>query len=201
MRLLVLVLMVQFYSQTILAQDNIKKIIYKDLFLINDLYKGVIIQNKQTVLRIQENGDTTLSTKLLNNITDEYDRVKIVEIDSLSSFYFVKAKIMLTPNGSFNSLFDSVFKFVLYKQDNIFYKVDGFIISEIEIINGFPIYIICNYLDLGYFNSKKLKKYIIYRKTDKIKNYLSVSILEKISLLGYEINSKPYVLDLLNYLY
>ena len=180
----------------IYAQDQIKKIIYEDLFSLNDLYNGCIIQFEQKKILIKDN-DTISDFKTVETIRQDFNRLTLVKIDSVNGYYFVEVKFDLISNSRYVGLFSkSTFKYVLYKKSDKYYKVNGFLVSEILLIDT-PSELLRSMARI--VAPKKFARFIRHRNTDKIKNYLSVSVLEKITQLGFQFNYRPYVKDIVCY--
>lgn len=173
-----------------------KKIIFEDLLFLNDLYNDCIIQFEQKKLIIKEK-DTICVFNTIETIRQDFNRVTVVAIDSVNSVYFVEARFDLNANPRYIDLFSkNTFSYVLYKSGGNYYKIDGFIVSEILKVN-----IAADLLrDIARIEApKKFYKYIQRRNIDKIRKYLSVSVLKKINQLGFQFNYRPYVKDIVCY--
>lgn len=189
-----ILLLVAFNS--IYAQEQIKKIIYEDLFSLDDLYNGCIIQFEQKAILIKGN-DTISDFKTVETIRQDFNRVTLVKIDSVNQYYFVEVKFDLIPNSRYLGLFsNNTFIYVLYKKSNKYYKINGFLVSEI-LLTDTPREYIRSMARIEAPN--KFTKHIRCRNIDKIEKYLSVSVLEKINQLGFQYNYRPYVKDILCY--
>lgn len=180
------------------AQEQVKKIIYEDLFLLNDLYDGCIIQFEQKKLIIKEK-DTISDFNTIETISQDFNRITFVKIDSINAFYFVEVKFDLIANPRYVGLFsNNTFSYVLYKSEGNYYKINGFLISDILILNRSEIPEMVR--DMARIEApKKFSTYLIKRNVDKIRKYLSVSVLEKINQLGFSLNYRPYVKDIVCY--
>lgn len=183
-----------FYTfSTIYAQENIKKIIYEDLFALNDIYNNCIIQFEQKKIIIKDN-DTIWDFKNVEEIRQDFEnRVTLINVDSINNYYLVEASFDLIANAPYFGLFsENNFKYILYKNNNKYYKINGFLVSEILLTNTSSELI----RSMARIKSpKKFTKYLNRRNIDKIKNYLSVSVLENIKNLGFNIYYKPYIKD------
>lgn len=87
---------------------------------------------------------------------------------------------------------------MLYKSQGEFHKINGFLISEILILNRSEIPEMVR--DKAKIEApKKFSTYLKKRNVDKIRKSLSVSVLEKINQLGFQMNYRPYVKDIVCY--
>lgn len=186
-----IVLVFGFFFQ-VKAQDNIKELILDDLLLVNEVFNGCLIQSNQEKIIVSET-DTFKSITSIPVWSADIDRVKLLKIDSLNSFYFVDAKFDLIPNYRFSYLFaNSIFSYVLYRSGGEFFKIDGFFCSDILNVE----------LDPEWFRSfrivnapRSFSRLILKRKASKIKEYLSVSVIAKINEFGFHLDCRPYVKD------
>jgi hypothetical protein len=178
-------------------EDTIKKIIYEDLYLLNNIYNGCIIQYEQSELKIFGK-DTILYFNTIESIkTDFLNRVKVLRIDSLNNYFYIEVRFDLLPQSPFLGLFtNNTFNYVLYRKGNKFLKINGFTVSEILFTDTYSM----DLRGMARIDApKKFGKFIINRNSDKIKNYLSISVLQKINALGIKINFKPYVIEHIGY--
>lgn len=180
------------------AQEQIKKIIYEDLFSLNDLYNGCIIQFEQKKNIIKGN-DTISDFKTVETIRQDYNRVTLVKVDSINGYYFVEVKFDLNANPRYTGLFsNNTFSYTLYKSQSEFHKINGFLISDILVLNRSEIPEMVR--DKAKIEApKKISTYLKKRNIDKIRKSLSVSVLEKINQLGFQMNYRPYVKDIVCY--
>lgn len=180
------------------AQEQIKKIIYEDLFSLNDLYNGCIIQFEQKKNIIKGN-DTISDFKTVETIRQDYNRVTLVKVDSINGYYFVEVKFDLNDNPRYTGLFsNNTFSYTLYKSQSEFHKINGFLISDILVLNRSEIPEMVR--DKAKIEApKKISTYLKKRNIDKIRKSLSVSVLEKINQLGFQMNYRPYVKDIVCY--
>lgn len=181
---------------SIFAQKDIKQIIYDDLLALNDMYNGCIINFKQEKWIIRDN-DTIKQINTLTTLKDSSDsRVLIVEIDTIYPFYFVEVKFKLLANAPYSNLFSgNSFKYLLYKENDEYYKINGFLVSDILYVSNW----IGRLKDSAKINApnKFWSRYLLKRNVTKIQNYLSVSVLKEIKNLGFYICDKPYVKDII----
>jgi hypothetical protein len=189
-----LLLLIAFSS--INAQEQIKKIIFEDLLFLNDLYNGCILQYEQNKIIIKGR-DTISDFNTIETIRSNFNRVTIIEIDSINSFYFVEVRFDLNANPRYLELFsNNTFSYVFYKSEGNYYKINGFFISEILMANIEPDLL----RDIARKEvPKKLYKYIQNRNIEKIRKHLTVSVLKKIDQLGFQFNYRPYVKDIVCY--
>lgn len=194
-KIILIFLLFTFYFNSAFSQQSIKKVIYEDLLLLNNLYDGCIIQFEQKKYLIKGT-DTKKDNRTLNDLKDDFEnRVIITRIDSFNNFYSVVVRFNLIPNSRYKGLFDdNVFRYVLYKQQHNFLKINGFFTSDILRIKENPL-VSSKVISSNGF--KKLSKYLKKRNVDKIKNYLSISILEILKNSGYEFYYRPYVKEIL----
>lgn len=177
------------------AQDQIKRIIYEDLFFLNDVYNGCIIQFEQKKIIIKDK-DTIRDFKTIEEIREDFkDRVTLIKIDSMNNFYFVEVNFNLIANIDYFDLFSkNTFNYVLYKSQGKFFKINGFVVSDILILNRSEIpEMVRN--EARILAPKKFSIYLKKRNVDKIRKYLSISVLEKINKSGFKFNYRPYVKD------
>lgn len=181
-------------SSLCFSQDQIKKIIYNDLMMLNEIYDGSIIDESQLKYVINNRGDTSL----VNNVPDNYlDKVNLLRVDESNGFYYVKVKFDIVSSYYYPGLFqDNFFEYILFKEEDRFFKINGFYISEILLIN-FDYNDIREVLKLEVPN--RFKKHLQKGEIDKFDKYLTVTILEQLRTYGWNINSKPYVKDLVSY--
>ncbi len=181
----------------IFGQEQIKKIIYEDLFFLNNMYDGCILQ--------PEWGSTPI-----DSFKRDIKYIKIVKIDSINpydspiQYYFVEVKINLAENTIYGvmhgGLLDYTFSYVLYRKFNKYYKIDGFFVSEVltaPLDNNQSLF---ETLKKRKKIPKKFIKYMRKRNTKKLQKYLSVSILERMNYLGFNFNCEPYVKDVICWL-
>ena len=178
------------------AQIDVKQIIYEDLFALNDMYKGCILMLKQEKRIITDN-DTINQINTITTLKDSADsRVLIIKIDTIVPFYFVEVKFKLLSGHPYINLFSkNTFKYVLYKEHNKYYKIDGFLVSDILVALNYK-EILKNSARINAPN-KFWRRYLIKRNLTKIQKYLSVSVLKEIKKSGSYICDTPYVVDLI----
>lgn len=194
MKILFTVTLFIYYTTSLLfAQSELKQIIYADLLAINDLYNGCIIQYKQDKWVILEN-DTIKQLNTIATLKDSSEsRVSIIKIDSINQFYFVDVRFDLIAQAPYNNLFSAnIFNYVLYKENNYYFNIDGFLVSEI-LYTTTPTHLLKSSAKISAPN--KFGRYIEERNVAKIQKYLSVSVLERIKSMGFHISDKPFVKD------
>jgi len=190
------ILLTYLASGLIYAQESvIKKIIYDDLYTLDNTYEDCIIQSNQEKWLITGK-DTFKHKHTRQTLRDSSEsRVSIIQIDSSLGFYFVEVKFDLISGFHHFNLFKNTFKYVLYKSRGKFYRVNGFLISDILLISEPP-----NLIKSGakingptFMFVKHFKK----RNTIKISKYLFVSILLELNNYGYDYHYEPYVKDII----
>lgn len=159
------------------SQNEIQKIIYDDLLLMNQFYNQCILLKDQRIKIIFEKDTLVINETIYNIATHPEDVVSIVKIDSSNRpWYFIEVKFFLNGNIEFLELFRTTFQYVLYKnaENQKFYKINGFFQSEYLTIPD----VLWN--KNPYFNQKKIMK--LYRKKDfeKIEKMFTVSVLKEI---------------------
>ena len=173
---LILILFICSYLSNF-SQNEIQKLIYDDLILMNQFYNHCILQNNQHIFVCNGN-DTLEINETIEHISNHpEDVVSIVEIDSSDKpWYFIKVEFLLNGNFNFFELFRTTFQYILYKntENHKFYKINGFFQSEYLTIPN----VLWN--KNPYFNHKKIMK--LYRKKDfeKIEKMFTVSVLKEI---------------------
>lgn len=179
------------FSQEDKEIKEIKKIIYDDLFAIYDIYDEEIMSVPDVLMIIK--GNDTIKMKL--NLRDSSNsRVSIIEFKHISScLFFIEVKFkFFGPLGMWDFFSEHTFKYILYKSESRYYKINGFLVSEIFSAR--------NFLSFGYlrdireaqiidfprsFDNRKKKK-----TADQIQKYLYVSVLKEIN--KYRGNSSVY---------
>jgi len=176
-----------------IAQSEIKRIIYEDLLALNEIYDGCIIQFEQEKWIFKDN-DTIREINTIATLVDSSEsRVLINKIDSVNQFYFVEIKFDLISKSPYFNLFsENIFNYVLYKDRNHYYKIDGFLISEILFTTS-PPKLLKGSARINAPN--KFMRHLKNRNIPKLQKYLSVSVLESIRNSGFYISDKPYVKD------
>lgn len=188
-----LVLMLCVALNSAFAQMDIKKIIFDDLLALNDLYDGCIIQFSQ-VKRIVNNSDTIKQVNTLVDLLDSSDsRVFITKIDSVGQYFYIEARFDLLSKAPYFGLFtENTFNYVLYKENSKYYRINGFLVSEI-LYTTTPLDLMKSYAKIKAPN--RFKKHLGKRDVSKIRNYLYVSVMSGIRALGFNFCDKPYVKD------
>jgi len=177
------------------AQQDIKQIIYDDLLTLNDLYNGCIIQFKQEKWIINDNDTIKRINTLLTLRDSSNSRVLILKIDTINQFYFTEIKFDLLANTSYVNLFsDNTFKYVLYKENDKYYKINGFLVSDILYTTICP-KLLKSVVKIN--TPRKFERHIKKRNVTKIQNYLFVSVLNEIKNRGFYVCDKPYVKDII----
>ena len=112
---LILILFICSYL-TNFSQNEIQKLIYDDLILMNQFYNHCILQNNQHIFVCNGN-DTLEINETIEHISNHpEDVVSIVEIDSSDKpWYFIKVEFLLNGNFNFFELFRTTFQYILYK--------------------------------------------------------------------------------------
>ena len=175
-------------------ESEIKRVILDDLILLDSIYDGCIISPTQNRMIIQE-ADTLREYYSLNDIKNSYDSiVSIIQVDSSSSFILVEVRFKLMEQVSFSGLFsNNTFEYVLYKSKDKLLKVNGFFVSELLLIDYERPEYINRQVQLN--APKRFVKYFKMREVNKVRSYLTVEVLAKINTLGYQLNSHPFVKD------
>ncbi len=159
------------------SQNEIQKIIYDDLLLMNQFYNQCIFLKDQRIKIIFEKDTLVINETIYNIATHPEDVVSIVKIDSSNRpWYFIEVNFFLNCNFEFFDLFNNTFQYVFYKktENQKIYKINGFFISEYLTIRD----VLWN--ENPYFNQKRILK--LYRKNDydKIEKLFTVSVLKEI---------------------
>lgn len=188
----------------VLAQKEtiIKQIIYNDLLALNEIYDGRIIQFNQNLAVVKDN-DTIIHQNTITTLKDSSSsRVEIINIEDQFGFYFIEVKFNLISNSPYFGLFsEKVFKYILYERANKYYKINGFLVSEVLFTNKLKWYkkevkrIAPDYR----LNHHRFDRFIRKRNIVKIQKYLSVSVIKGINDLGFYFYDKPYVKDIISY--
>jgi hypothetical protein len=178
---LILILFICSYL-TNFSQNEIQKLIYDDLILMNQFYNHCILQNNQKIFIYNEN-DTLEINETIENISNHpEDLVSIVEIDSSNNpWYLIKVNFLLNGNFDFFELFNKTFKYVLYKntENQRLYKINGFFVSEYLLIPDVL------WKENPYFNHKKIMKLYLKNDFEKIEKMFTVSVLKEIYFQKY----------------
>ena len=179
------------YSQN----NDIKRIIYDDLYKLNALYDSCLIQFEQNV-RIVKKDDTVHKINTVNTLKASYDSiVSVVNIDSSNlGFYFVEVEFNLIFNiPNCYDFYKNSFEYTLYKSPKgQYYKVDGFLVSELLYINE---------LSAGRLKKQAkinaptflFTKYFKKKNAKNLSKYLSISFFKVLNKYGYNFDQYPYV--------
>jgi len=187
------VLLLSFFNLN--AQSDIKKIIYDDLIVINQLYNFQIIDTV-LVLRYYDQLDTVNKRLNYNEIKQQYNKnVSISNIDTIGNFYVFTVEFK---NVSFNcypqvKTINQAFRYVLYKKSNKWFKINGFITSDIQFLEEEDLFSL-RYIDVEKEYQKKLVKALKKGNNEKISSLLTVSILKLYKdVIDGSINAKPII--------
>lgn len=172
--------------------DVLKKIIIDDVILTNKIYCEQILQRNQRYVIIDDYDTSNIENIIPDIISNEYN-FKIISIDSLLGFYIIKAKISLISKTY--SLFDSTLNYVLYRSGDRYYKINGFLTSELLIIPYFK-HSKFTLEKIGIKYNKKILKYIRQRNAKKLREYLVVSLLYRQNIIGrFPVDYYPLVIS------
>ena len=174
--------------------------IFEDFLWLNDIYDGKLLQEIQRE-RIIKDDDTIRNFKSLEQIRNEYDkRVIVHEFDSSGNFFFIEVSFRIIGKNPFFNFGDlqNRFKYVVYKDGDVLYKLNGFGTSEILLLDDVSNESLAiNLMKVKGLRKWKFKSNLKKRDIDKISNYLTISVLKQIKNRGWRINTKPYVINLL----
>jgi|GEM_PF-5796806 len=177
------------------AQDNIKKIIYNDLIITNDLYNYNIIDTSLSLM-YYDGTDTIHKQLSYNDIKQQYDKnVSVLSVDTIGNFYVF---IIEFNNINFNCYpqiknTTPIFRYVLYKKNKKWLRINGFITSDILFLGGDDLF------GLRYINEekkyqKRLMKALNSNNNNKLSSLLTVSILKFYkNILDSSITARPII--------
>lgn len=160
------------------AQTDIKRIIYSDLILINELFDYAILDTNSIKRTIIE-GDTIDSRLSYLNFKSSYEKnVNLLSVDTVGNFHIVNVKFDNVVYKC-NSLLESkpTFRYTLYYSNNKYYKIFGFMVSDINFLSPNQLFAL-RYVDNLGVNIKKIEKHLNKLNYSKLSNFINVNILE-----------------------
>ncbi len=182
MRKTAILILLFLINSFVFAQNEIKKMIYDDLLLINQYFNHCLLQNHQMIYIIYPDDTVKIDETIYDLAKHPEDVVSIISIDSSNKpWIFVKVRFSLSGGYEFFDLFKNTFEYVLIQEKaepTKYYKVDGFFISEYLIIPD-------DYKkENPLFNYERINKLENKNKYNKIEKMFKISVIE--NLCKYE---------------
>jgi len=176
MRKTAILILLFLINSFVFAQNEIKKMIYDDLLLINQYFNQCLIQHQQIINIIYPDDTVKINETITDLAKHPEDVVSIISIDTSNNpWIFVKVKFLLSGGYDFIYLFENTFDYVLIQEKiepSKYYRVNGFFISEYLIIPD-------NYInENSLFNYKRIKRLENKNKYNKIEKMFKISVIE-----------------------